>query len=400
MYFLKMDLSALSNFEELSVFDRLECLRFQAQELSDKLSTIVKRVPEHCKEELESFQKNLGRLVDSWEHFFQDLNLKYEQEQTQVFGLKKQLFLNNQKSKKKLSEVQKLLTQKKTKLKSKEKEFHSSLSKIQQMFKQNLNDMEKSLKGQKAKLSQVESNCISELEQVDQEMQEVITTPVHPHNKKLARKDLYLMPCQVTNPVPKLEISKVDSFEDLLGMEDQSIDRISMEKNEGGWESCFETEEDSQEPGVDQIKDAVKVLDQAKLLQGNQVLQKLGEIANCQDEENLELMLQLLNIQMNRSAKKSSKPNSSRQFESTPKKSLEFDNPDFNRTLLSPGYRPSRPKFENSCQDVKIDDLLKVSSIVDELGIKNLTDKAIQEDELSTPHRTPSFDYESTTPGS
>ena len=189
---------------------------------------------------------------------------------------------------------------------------------------------------------------------------------------------------------------------------------VSMDKTIGGWKSEYESEGESISMNLnpDEIKRALTVLKKARLLNagGNQFLLKLAEmIKEPENSSNVELMLQLINIE--RKKNKSSQKMSSRhrafgkpptptnaaqlkkkvptELVGTSREKFMFsEDKSFNRTILSTENHLS-PKGHDfldddfasgDMNDVNIDDLLNVSSIMDNLGLISADTSLIQEE--------------------
>ena len=200
-----------------------------------------------------------------------------------------------------------------------------------------------------------------------------------------------------------LEFEKIMSELEKDRNSKENPNSISMEKTIGGWKSDYESEGESLclNLNPDEIKKALMVLKKARLLNSgaHQVLVKLAEMIKVpENSSNVELMLQLINIE--RKKNKASQRLSSRLKASgkppTPthaalmKKKVPIDlmgtsrekfmfseDKSFNRTILSieNHLSPKDNEFINDAfnahelNDVDLEDLLNVSSIVDNLGL-------------------------------
>ena len=226
-------------------------------------------------------------------------------------------------------------------------------------------------------------------------------------------------------PSPSINISYVsDENESLefdkimLELEKERIhkensENISMEKTIGGWKSEYESEGDiSMNHNPDEIKRALMILKKARLLNagGNQFLLKLAEmIKEPENSSNVELMLQLIDIERTKNKASQRLYSRSRAIGKPPtptnavilrkrvptelvgtsrEKFMFSEEKSFDRTILSIENHLS-PKgndfldedfVDAEMNDVNIEDLLNVSSIIDGLGLISADNSIIQEE--------------------
>lgn len=208
---------------------------------------------------------------------------------------------------------------------------------------------------------------------------------------------------------------------------------ISMEKTIGGWKSEYESEseQNSLQINAEEIKRALQVLKSANLLEkgNNKILLKMAEVLkDPENSENLELMLQLLNLSRNQVTSKSpyskrtSNSNSSilkkpptpsnrwkrrLQIQSTseanselagttPRSVLFSEEQESNRTMLfaesilSARQHQAEEALEvaldklpsEELHDVRLEDLLNVTSLGNTLGLKSVDTSLKQEDSV------------------
>lgn len=201
----------------------------------------------------------------------------------------------------------------------------------------------------------------------------------------------------------------------------QNPNSISMEKTMGGWKSEYESENESISFNLnaDEIKKALEILKKARLLNAgnNQFLLKLAEmIRDPENSSNVELMLQLINIERKKNRvstrsssklKKSGKPptpTNSHLKKKIPsdlvgtarEKFLFSDDKSFNRTILSieSPFSPRAAEFfegnmpNAEANDVKLEDLLNVPSMIDGIGLIS-ADTSMVQDEVPRPKVIP-----------
>ncbi|OMJ83276.1 hypothetical protein SteCoe_15866 [Stentor coeruleus] len=159
---------------------------------------------------------------------------------------------------------------------------------------------------------------------------------------------------------------------------------------------------------IDEIKEALVILKRANLINknGNKELLKLAEMMkNPENSSNVELMLQLIEIEGQKSSKSNPKqfkfakphtPSNKKRLriskisdiEGTSREKFRFlEDKSFNRTILSNENFLS-PKNYDECmensqkegelKDVKLEDLLNVASIMDDLGLASADNSVIQ----------------------
>jgi len=292
-------------------------------------------------------------LAEKWETLFKKLHSNYK-----TLKSKNRVFYQEEKKKsqsqKKKSDFVKQKLNDKNENQLKENRFNNSLKTIKQIWDDNIKELELSLNEQKQARYRMSANHKLQIQLIDEELGEPIQTPSSSKQQfhNLLKKDWACMPLQIPSP-PSLNSSL--AFEQMmqdLPYDDPDISRISLEKDQGRWMSDLESEEESQ-VDVQEVKDAMQVLSEANLLEG-----ELADLAQDQDG-NLELLMQLL--QFDSDGRKT--PNTRSLHKSIKENTLEFTTPMsslFGSNLQSnEDEKPEDFESEVKCEDPQKTDQLK-----------------------------------------
>lgn len=439
-------------------------LKKECEKISKELYKLKLTMPTtECLRKTEQIVKKFNHLKQNWANFasktLESINLNKNQacQYMKSMEVNKNLLQEVQNEKKRIKSQE--ILQKKSEL-----ILGRSLGKIKGLWQENLIDMEKSLKIQKETLKRISKNNITALDDINNEINLVLNPPRVPNlrldrihknisstSRRASEKSSKLFnpgkeeilsshsaftfctedkgvfrshssrakagnkkSSRVTSEkrVPQIpEILSPINFSQVIQENNQNLQNTKLKSPSFSSKSRSKLQSalDNDSVGIEEIKEALIILKKANLINknGSQELLKLAEmIKDPKNSSNVELMLQLLDLEGQKSHKdhqkhfKFVKPHTSSSnlrlrisklgdLEGTSREKFKFsDDKSFNRTILSNENLLS-PKNYDDClessyrksdlKDVKLEDLLNVASIMDDLGLISAENSMIHE---------------------
>ena len=303
----------------LFIFDEYESLAMKYSEFSSVLKNLSTILPPDSSYLVRDLQSMFQQIQDQSDHFFNDLINAHLCESRKSEKLSKMLQKSKSKAMKYLT-LQREMSHKQLKIKSKNRSLTSSLKKLQKIWKTEVRDFESSLQRQKRNHSKLSTEYQHSLNAIEKEITGTLALPI------TGELDSSMNASREFD-----ELMQNLSLGQEFGIDNS---RISMEKNIGGWASEYDSDKESRgNENNEDIKHAIKILMEANLIGEENSLHRLGELlGENQGAENLELLIQLIDIQ--------SKNKGGMMLEdTTPMNSLVISDNDIFQTLVSPGHK-------------------------------------------------------------
>lgn len=311
-----------------------------------------------------------------------------------------------------------------TLLKKRELRLGKSLDKIKGLWQENISDMESSLKAQKETLMRISQDYFTSMKKIESEINYVLEVPAVPQlnlkkihkrpsgrnlsNQKYSKKEF-----KTNRSSHSAYNDDIASFRSCSSRNMHSVGKTIkkckgiQEENINSLPSFGKPESkdyQGESVSMQEIKEALSILKKANLINnsGNAQLLKIAELVKDPDNtSNVELMLQLIEIENRKNRVPNSRLGNSQKksrlrikrkkpddLDDTSREKFKFsEEKSFNRTLLSnnnllsPNYHDEGQDFGNvkdELNDVKLEDLLNVASLIEDLGLVSADNSIIE----------------------
>lgn len=317
-----------------------------------------------------------------------------------------------------IQEDKKRIKSQETILQKREIRLERSLDKFKGLWQENISDMESSLKSQKDTLLRISEDYFSTMKKIEAEIKDVLEGPTIP---PLNLEKLHSKVQSIALSNQKFTKNQSNSNRSLLLRHDEDIasfrshsSRIKHKKRKenlkfkednektnnfsANLKNLRMNERSEDSVSMQEIKEALFILKKANLINnsGNAQLLKIAELVkDPENTSNVELMLQLIEIEnrKNYGARDRQRVSSNKnQIRAHRAKRSKFDDLDdtsrekfkmseeksFNKTLLSNENLLSPVNYDEGLDteyakeelnDVKLEDLLNVKSLIEDLGL-------------------------------
>lgn len=398
-------------------------LKKETEKIFKELSKLKLEMPTNSTTSLMSkISKKFLTLENSWQHLSSNTLKAISTNKSKATKYIRSLKLN-QKLQKSFQKDKKRIKSQETILKKRELRLGRSLDKIKGLWQENLSDMESSLKAQKETLVRISQDYFTAMKKIESEINDVLVGPAVPslNLKKLEKKPSgricsnrkYSEKEFNTNRSSHSAFNEnIPSFRSCSSRNMHSVGKTikkckgDRERNTGSLASFGKPDSkdyNGDSVSMQEIKEALSILKKANLINnsGNAQLLKIAELVKDPDNtSNVELMLQLIEIENRKNKVPDSRvrngPKKSRlrlkrvkadDMDDTSREKFKFsEEKSFNKTLLSNNNLLSPSHYEEGdfghgkeeFNDVKLEDLLGVASLIEDLGLVSADNSIIE----------------------